>query len=1174
MMSLATRTALFALCVPLTHGCDCGGTPPGTGDASGGDAWVGNRPPEVPVYTSITMLPGDSVSLISAPISDPDGDALSCAWTTIDPPLGVTLPSACDTPVIGVDRALYEGGPAEQRLDLALSVSDGVNPAVTATIEVIIGDERGGHVNNLSPWEGMGYLESGARHGWCGAAGHPCKTIDDAKNNLRRLIHEGADGDPTLLLATSGVDYTISAPILLDDDAGDTGIALSLECGFDPLTWERATGTWEHTPIRFSSEVGVHITADGVRLAGCDIAGAEPAAPVPGRTAVNVTDATAVIANNRLLAVPATLTSRPEIATGLSLVFTAADSTQRVEVLDNLIEGGIGTDFNFGVQSINGTPLISGNTIRGNAAPYASTVLARNIGLHIDTTIADGSASAWVRDNPLIEGGGSGTAGIGISVARGTVSIVDNALIAGCSENCRRTSNFYGLQSAGVAETVSLVNNTVIGADESAPVRSATGLHLFCRTLSQRNTISGGRADQAFGAWSAGGDFSSLRDHFTGGIGVDADTSDDTDGSAIGVQVSGGYLIATEAEITGARDGSAANADRAVGLRVSADGRARIIDGQIRSGRGVAAAIGVEMPAPAAPTVTLENCTVQADAAGGDLFEDSVGVYQESGALTIAGGAVSAGSGMSSRAIRAGRNSALDHGAASTTLTGCTLTTTGTQNSSGVSHGSGLLDLQDVTITTGHSSDTNQGISLYCQEDVCEAGPHRLRNISISTGRGYDVTGLVIGRAGGVELAGGQISAGEATEFDSIGVDIERSTVALSDVTATAGHAVRASAGLRVFDVGLTASRLTATGGDAPLTSGVDYRWANGGNIFDSVLTGGDCASGSGTASHGLRATSQTYTHFERNVLRGGDGCGASYGYYLAENGYATWLQDSVATGGQAENYSAGAWYAGECQACRVGYNTLRGGTTTSTTLTSARSVGLYLTATEFDTDPFYKTHVFSNRIFGGTSSVARGIELTGGSGQAVVVMHNNIHGQGTAGAAGSISSAVYLGRPAMVGLFTSGLFAFNIIDAGVASERFGFYEGCRQIANVGAWGAPWQVRRNVFWPSMTSTSNRPTAYVRHANTDDCAAPILYTALSDVNADDHYGQGNVHYTSLATDPEFERDGYHLASTSPLIDAAGVETLWPYDPQMAMLDIDGRARPCRADLDIGADEYCQ
>src|SRR5512140_2753133 len=103
-MRLETRVALFALCCAMAHGCDCGGTPPGTGDAAGSDAWVGNRPPELAAYASITLLPGDTVSLVSAPVSDPDGDTLTCSWTADGLPAGVSVPTACAAPTVAVDR--------------------------------------------------------------------------------------------------------------------------------------------------------------------------------------------------------------------------------------------------------------------------------------------------------------------------------------------------------------------------------------------------------------------------------------------------------------------------------------------------------------------------------------------------------------------------------------------------------------------------------------------------------------------------------------------------------------------------------------------------------------------------------------------------------------------------------------------------------------------------------------------------------------------------------------------------------------------------------------------------------------------------------------------------------------------------------------------------------------
>jgi len=1173
-MRFFSAVALTLLALSLHPACDCGGATPGTGDAGGSDAWVGNRPPLLPVYSSISMLPGDTVSLVSAPISDPDGDALTCTWTASPTLTSVTVPGGCGTPEAVIDRARYEAGPAEQRFTIAASVSDGSNPAVTATIEVVIGDERGGHVNNVSRWEGTGYTATGDRHGFCGAQAHPCQGIDDAKVNLRALIEGGVNVDPTIMVATSGVAYAISDPILLDDDAADTGIALGLECGFDPATWQKVSGSWTHTPIRYSGEWGVHVTADGVQVEGCNVEGVEPSGQYDDRFAIFVDNAEAAMLDNVLVGVNSTVTTLPQRAVGLRIELDNAHGTARPVVDGNRLTGGRATIGAIGLQAAGGLPLVARNTILGAEQGLGN-------GVNFTPALAPAQTTpAEISDNPQIVGSSDGTGlGVGLLVSGGNPRIRNNAHIAGCAV-ATATGACGGLGVFTGADSATVENNTIIGNASGQFARAAIGLSVTEDVVTSGNNIRGGLGMQVSGmAVSDTASLESTGDTVVGGTASDEGAANPRDGWVAGLMVgpnSSATLVNTD--VRAAAAGAATPSPRAMGIYLDSGTTLHLTGGRIESGAARDVAIGVEMVIEAT-AATLIGSTVVANKTMRDISNGAIGIHHLGGTLSVTRGRVEAGDASKATGIQNDYSFSAQRGAGDTTIDGTTVTgLTGVSwtlplDYIGIHHKSGKLTLRNATVLAPGATYSTSGIVLNCGDAACASQHHLVTSSTVSTGSSQSTYGARASNADALEITDSEVSAAaiETGGYDSLGMDLRDTTATLADVTATAGHSPRLSVGIQCgAQCDLTATNVNAVGGAAPISNGLRVLEHGIAEFDDGRATGGPCDGSAGSYSSGIVSISTSYSHYYRNELRGGDGCESSFGFSMQGNGFF-WLYNNRASGGAAAKISAGIWLPQECQTCRFSGNIARGGSGTAGA--SSRSVGMHLWLSNFDTEPLMLTYVVNNVLYGGTANVARGLEVGGDSGGALIVMHNDFHGEGAAGVSGSISSAVYL-MASLAGSANSGLFANNIVDAGVAEQRYGYDEACGQIMSLNRWGRPYQVRRSAFWPNMSAATNAPTAYVRHANSADCTAPVLYTATAQVDADVDYGQAVGGYLSLTFDPKFAADGYHLLSNSQLIGMAGYTAdLWPFDPNEAMVDIDGEARPCGPAYEIGADELC-
>lgn len=644
---MTRHLCLFLSCASLvvTAACDCGGTPPGTGDggsddASGADAASGNQPPVVTPHATVALYPGASAPLLIEPMHDAEGDALTCAWSASPTMTGIELPTGCVDPEIAVDRRSYQDGPADQTFTLTLNVSDGVN-ARDLTIQVTVLDERGGDVSNSSAWEGVGYTEGGARHGFCGAPGRACKSIEDAMLNLRDRIHAGDVVEPLLRLATTGTNYQRDEVLLLDDDAADSGVALSLECGFDPVTWDKVSGNWTHTPIRFRSAVGVEITASNVRLEGCDIQGAEPLQVEATRTAVHVTDAATEIVDNILVGAPETLQSPPEVALGLD-VEIADDSSQLLIVVENNdIRGGFGNQGAAAVQISNGLARVTGNRLLGGRGDYVT-------GLWLKLR-EGGSERSEVAANLQIEGGAGVTMSFGLVLPRGDIWIHDNPMIAGCSAACSSAWNM-GLMLAGDCNfsLPLLERNHVHGVVGRFDTPIAIALNNACSCISRDNTYRGGRAGFALGAMLRGA-LQSEGDSFEGGEGVDLDPGSDDDGAAYGLQIRSGSAEVMAGMLRGSTAGTSGSLV-STGALVAEGGDLRLEDSRVESGSATSLAVGIDASATSNHLV-LAGTTVAGGNTGSGAGSTSVGLLFSTGVLSWTDSSATAGHAASSSGL-------------------------------------------------------------------------------------------------------------------------------------------------------------------------------------------------------------------------------------------------------------------------------------------------------------------------------------------------------------------------------------------------------------------------------------------------------------------------------------------------------------------------------------------
>ncbi|MFH1811602.1 MAG: hypothetical protein ABIJ09_22875 [Pseudomonadota bacterium] len=609
----------------LASSCDCGGTPPGPGDD--------NRAPNVVAVESVALFPGDSTALLIEAAHDADGDALRCTWQVSPALAGVTMPDGCVDPMIAIDRAVYEGGPAAAQLTITLEVSDG-KTTVAREIAVTVLDERGGDVANTSSWEGRGYQEAGARHGHCGAPGRSCKDIEDAMANLRARIAGGDEAEPLLRLATSGTAYLRDSTLLLDDDASDTGVVLSLECGFDPVSWDKVSDTWFHTPIRFTGEEGVRITASGVRLEGCDIQAAEALQPMATRTAVHVIDAASEIRDNRLHGAPPTLQAAPELAAGLYIEFEDIDSELVSVVEGNTIQGGTASTMTVGLHIAGGVPQVVGNSILGGRASIVmgAAIRARE----------GGATRAEIAGNMLIEGGTATQVAYGLYLAGGDLWAHDNEEILGCGIACNEGGYVGILVGAPMAafSTPIIERNSARGVVGQFTPHQAVGLVASSPAISRDNFYRGGQAGLATGGLLAA-PLRSVGDRFEGGKGLDLDPVSLADGTAVGIDLDAQGVTLDGSTVVGTSP-SGASTLVAVGVRFSDNATLQVTAGSIDSGPATERAIGIQLSG-ASSHLLLDATTVVAGDVAGASGTTSTGILHDAGTLVCTDAVVQSG---------------------------------------------------------------------------------------------------------------------------------------------------------------------------------------------------------------------------------------------------------------------------------------------------------------------------------------------------------------------------------------------------------------------------------------------------------------------------------------------------------------------------------------------------
>jgi len=833
MNRAAAAVAFLCAFLTLASGCDCGGTTPnsgdggtgdgghGAGDGGGGDATSGNQPPVVIRHATVALYPGDSAPLLVEPMRDAEGDALTCSWSASPTMTGIELPTGCADPEIAVDRGHYEDGPADQTFTLTLNVSDGVN-ARDLEIQVTVLDERGGDVANTSVWEGIGYIESGARHGFCGAAGRACQSVEDATANLRDRIAGGSNVAPLLRLATTGTSYQRDTTLRLDDDAGNSGVALSLECGFDPTTWDKVSGAWTHTPIRFRSAVGVEITASGVRLEGCDIQGAEQLQVEVTRTAVHVIDAATEIVDNVLVGAPEALLDPPEVAAGLIIEFEDVDTALGSVVRGNTLEGGLALQAVIGTTIKGGVATVTGNRIRAGRSPWS-------MGLTLD--LREGSVErSEVADNPLIAGG-PGTTGFGLLWMRGDLWLHDNPLIAGCASGCLG-GRYGGLGLMGSAETFSvplLERNVVHGVIGQFDAVEAVALMLQNSVVSRASEYRGGRAAITRGA-AIDADLRSERDLFEGGVAFDRDQADPDDGVATGMTFRSGNIELSDGVVRGAPAATPAS-PVAIGASVNHDVVLSLSGSRVESGPAVDRAIGVDA-SNTAIHLTLESSAVVGGDTSSGAGSTSVGLLFSNGLLDWTDASATSG-----------------HAASST---GLILVDDGTINIDG-----GEVRGGDCSDATGNS----RGIWMRGDSSLT-----RLTGLEVRAGNGCrSSTGLLLG--GNVQwlfLRDSDVAGGAANLLSAgvFGGDHCRSCRIERNVIAGGGSVEAAtplSVGLRLSGDGTVAALANSTfvvanrirGGSATISHGLNIAGDAGDDVvvLHNIIDGGGLAATSGAIS-------------------------------------------------------------------------------------------------------------------------------------------------------------------------------------------------------------------------------------------------------------------------------------------------------------------------------------
>lgn len=1163
---------------------------------------IGNHDPSANAGADRSLLPGDPAVSLSGVASDLDGNlgVSPCTWSVSGGlPGGVSIgnQNACTTS-LDVNRAQYVGDPEGATISLTLIVIDQDGASHQDSMQVNILDERGPYVSNLSSWEGVGYGETGARHGFCGAASHPCKFIDDAKQNLAANLNNQDSGYPaSIIVATTGTGYQRASEILLDND-------LSLECGFSALTWAR-DNAYTQTPILFSSATGVHATTN-VTIRGCDLQGiASDSGPFAFRQGVYADQAVIQLLDSR---VRANTGNASDADTAIGVLLENPSASAR-PVVDNChVEATLATSTAFGLYSEDGVPQLTQSTISGGSADNVA-------GVSLGTAVAGAGMERALVQGCTIRGGvsqGAANNAIGLRVIAGDPLVQSNTSITGGDGE----GSLVGILIEGAGGLGVAINNNglIQGTDLISGARFAEGLMASAPLSSTGNTYQGGFAKIAIGAVITGDDVSASfsEDSLRGGDGID-DPRIANDAIAVGLYATAdstsNHVTAMSCRILGQylTGSSRAQTEMAVGVYQETGAILDINDSSIDSGSAKASTFGWNSELNAG-SATLNNVVIATNSPSNSSGTSSHGISHKGGILSITGGSITvADAGTWSTALFNAWDAAQSAGAGNTTISNCALrggdVSDPGADAYGIWHQSGILSVEGGSILSGAGPAYSDGINFDCQGPVGLAS-HRLSKVSISTGEAKGTSGIYGQNCGAISTDSTQISSGAATGGSAYGIILYGTKLTMTDDTVTTGSSERNSQAVRVQNATLTATNLSATGADVDASGGtarsIGIHLANADN---TIITGGTIRSGkaSGSTDSDSAAVRLSTATSDRVTIKGatliaGDTDGESYGLVntfpvnaiiLDENkisagdgwrsagmrfkssvGYLTGATPDLSVisdndiragiGTDATVGSSGVWFDADCNGCRIDRNFIDGGDQSNV---GGRSVGLhsYSRAT-WTSNLDEMTYITNNVIRAGMGLDTRGVEADGNGANNMRFLHNNIHGGGMHGGR---SYGVFMGTFSVGNGDLVGVFSGNIVDPGDGDASFGYFENCDNSSGPTLRSQPVRAANTAFWPLAAS------AFVHRAG-NNCVVTDLST-IGDVNSSSPYNGASISI-SYSVDPVFLADGYHLDAASPLKEKA-VETShwWNTGALGSMGDIDQGSRPLGIFADIGVDE---
>lgn len=1141
-------------------------------DAAEPDSAPANTAPEID-SSALALFPGEQLNLGNA-ITDAEDDIsdLSCEWDFASLPTGVMVQNgeSCE-PIFTVSRALYACGASS--VSISLTVTDSGGLSTMAGIAVQILDERGPYVDNTSSYAGIG---DSSPYQCCGAPERPCNTIDDAMTNSRAAINDGAawsqwgDGRKVLKIATTDQNYALDQTLVLDRYPG-------LECGFDNSDWSKDSNSFVPTPIRFSSDIGVQVSAENIIISGCDIQGGSMLDILHSeKVAVDIVGATdSIIEDNILVGQRSDANDGSSMSIGLRHSSTNLSST--LTLIHNDITGGLAEDQAIGAV-ITGSCTSTGNIFNAG--------LAKNtIGLLLDGDYDDDGTVV-----PFVFRSQSDSAN-GDEAQHRPMTIGDGQAVA------VRAQNEANLNANDLQTSTQL---------ESDQTQTAYGIMLKDTSAL---TLNGSTIETGFAHASSIGLLigPNSADVFISGCQFHAGRSDNSVGNSTAVKHDTARLEMYNSEL------SSAQAASSFGLWNSRD---------------------KFQPTGAGDSV-LKDLTIRAGEADAPTTSKSLGLYHLSGLLNLSDSNVSATASHSqsialemdcalSSAQATGsdahalNNNIFSSSQATTTRalfahisgihvghTGC-----GLINSQGNSYLSGPTDGDNgslaMQVIDGHfDSRDDEAISAGSALSASNTQSHMFsRGASFANCEELTLDNLTA-QAGPVTLAK------QDSETESFGVAIYGVTAASISNSHLSGGDVQAdqkawSAGLFLADA------------------------ANQINVTDSVFVAGDVAAYSNNSqeiSAGLWLEAEAplrSMRFERDQAVGGAGA-YSYGAYInAETKYLRFgdcgrkdrlgrpIRNSGLVAGLATSRSAGLAILHSATGTYVHSSVITGGDITGDSILSPTSYGLYVYS-DFQDSTVKQSFIFAgdhdenkgssvgiytpygpsawhaftsinddrsyfenNVIQAGDTAGSFGVLTNTCVGSDMRFLHNVIH---AGGAHGNLSAAVRFGSSAFLGSYglceNLPVFIGNILDAGGAQNQYGFYEHCGSSYGFSSHyaAAPSKAANTNFMPGSgiyvhdafvsgsgfsTSCSFRDLTTIVDVNTS--TGP--YTA-DDAAADDR---------SWDLDPDFLGDGYHISSSSPLIDMAVQTQYYQHSGFMVtpyLSDIDGDART--DPYDIGCDE---